>query len=76
MCGQEEQGAGDPQGRRADVNMKPAADEYSEPSDRPHCGFDAAEEARKETGTEQGGGPTEHSHTHRRKGRTQEDDEA
>lgn len=58
VCGQEEQGAGDPQGRRADMNTKLPLMNTVSPVDRPHCGFGAAEEARKGPGDRAGRGPS------------------
>lgn len=76
VCGQEEQGAGDPQGRRADMNTKPAADEYSEPSGQAPLWVWCSRGGKEGTGRQSREGAQPNTHTRRRKGRTQEEDEA
>ena len=56
--GQEEQGAGDPQGHRATRTWSLSLMNAVNPEDRPHSGFEAAEEEREEPGDRAGRGPS------------------
>ena len=57
--GQEEQGARDPQGRRAMQTWSLSLMNAANPADRPHSGFEAAEEEREEPGDRAGRGPSQ-----------------
>ena len=59
VCGQEEQGARDPQGRRAMQTWSLSLMNAANPADRPHSGFEAAEEEREEPGDRAGRGPSQ-----------------
>lgn len=56
---QEEQGARDPQGHRAMQTWSLSLMNAANPADRPHSGFEAAEEEREEPGDRAGRGPSQ-----------------